>query len=101
MVAKVIRPALDGSGIEWHGWHALRRGLASNLHELGVQDKVIQAILRHSDLATTQRCYIKTTDQQAFKGMRKLERKITHATNMQLAKDKRERVPDVLLPRVM
>ena len=101
MVAEVIRPALEGSGIEWHGWHALRRGLASNLYELGVQDKVIQAILRHSDLATTQRCYIKTTDPQAFKGMKKLERKITCATSVQLAKAQRETAPDVSLPRVM
>lgn len=33
---------------EWHGWHAFRRGLATNLHALGVDDKTIQAILRHS-----------------------------------------------------
>jgi len=32
----------------WHGWHAFRRGLATNLHALGVDDKTIQAILRHS-----------------------------------------------------
>jgi hypothetical protein len=31
-----------------------RRGLATNLHELGVPDKVTQAILRHEDVSTTQ-----------------------------------------------
>jgi site-specific recombinase XerD len=34
--------------------------LATNLHELGVPDKVIQAILRHEDVKTTQKSYIKT-----------------------------------------
>jgi hypothetical protein len=32
--------------IEVGGWHANRFGLATNLHKLGVRDKVIQAILR-------------------------------------------------------
>ena len=32
----------------WCGWHAFRRGLATNLHQLGVADKTIQAILRYS-----------------------------------------------------
>lgn len=29
---------------EWHGWHAVRRGLGSNLYRLGVPDMVIQRI---------------------------------------------------------
>jgi hypothetical protein len=41
------------------GWHALRRELATNLHALGIADKDIQAILRHSNIAATQSCYIK------------------------------------------
>jgi integrase len=77
----IIRPALEKAGIEWHGWHAFRRGLATNLHRLGVQDKVIQAILRHSNVSVTQRCYIKTIDSDVVSAMQKLE----YATNMQLA----------------
>jgi len=83
VVDDVIRPALKGSGVEWQGWHALRRGLATNLHELGVPDKIIQAVLRHSNVAVTQRCYIKARDPETLRGMRKLERKISRATNMQ------------------
>jgi hypothetical protein len=30
---------------EWHGWHAFRRGLATNLHRLGVDDLTIQGDL--------------------------------------------------------
>jgi integrase len=44
---------LDKSLPRWHGWHAFRRGLATNLHQLGVADKTIQAILRHSNVGLT------------------------------------------------
>lgn len=40
---------MKGAGIVWHGF---RRGLASNLNGLGVDDSAIQRILRHSNLAT-------------------------------------------------
>ena len=38
---------------EWHGWHAARRGLGSNLYRLGAPEMVIQRILRHAHLSTT------------------------------------------------
>ena len=31
----------DASIPVWHGWHAARRGLGSNLYHLGVPEKVI------------------------------------------------------------
>ena len=57
----------------WHGWHAFRRGLATNLYRLGVPDKTIQAILRHSNLATTQNIYIQNVSADARTGMLRLE----------------------------
>lgn len=69
---RVIRPALRKAGLQWHGWHACRRGLATNLHELGVPDTVIQRILRHSNVSVTQACYIKTRDRQVADAMSKL-----------------------------
>ena len=57
----------------WRGWHAFRRGLATNLHRLGVDDLTIQAILRHSNVAVTQKCYIKTASKQTQAAMQKLE----------------------------
>jgi len=30
LTSYVIRPALKEAGLEWHGWHAFRRGLATN-----------------------------------------------------------------------
>jgi integrase len=59
--------------VKWKGWHAYRRGLATNLHELGVPDIVIQAILRHEDVRTTQRSYIKTVPQVVTAAMKRLE----------------------------
>jgi len=49
------------------------------IHELGVPDKVIQAILRHEDVSTTQRSYIKTVPQVAINAMKQLEARIARA----------------------
>jgi integrase len=71
---RTIRPALAKAKVQWHGWHAFRRGLATNLHALGVDDKTIQAILRHGNVATTQAHYVKTVGVQATAALRKLEK---------------------------
>jgi integrase len=70
---RAVLPVLRKAGIAWHGWHAFRRGLATNLHRLGVQDKVVQSILRHSNVAVTQACYIKTVDADSAAAMKLLE----------------------------
>src|SRR5438552_2207767 len=66
------KDVLKKARVEWVGWHGFRRGLASNLNRLGVDDSVIQAILRHSDVSVTQRCYIKTVPPDAVVAMRRL-----------------------------
>jgi integrase len=55
LAGRVIKPAL---GDRWQGWHAFRRGLATNLFSLGVAPEVAQTILRHSDASTTRKHYI-------------------------------------------
>jgi integrase len=57
----------------WHGWHAFRRGLATTLYGLGVDDLMVQQILRHGEVAVTRRHYIKTTSEQTVQAMAKLE----------------------------
>jgi integrase len=68
----------------WHGWHAFRRGLATNLHQLGVDDKTIQAILRHSNIGITQNIYIKSVSESQVSAMDSLSEKFEicndHAT---------------------
>jgi integrase len=51
-------PTLEKAKLQWHGWHAFRRGLATKLNALGIDDKTIQTILRHSRISTTQNIYI-------------------------------------------
>jgi integrase len=58
---------------QWHGWHAARRGLGSNLCRLGVPDMVIQRILRHANVSTTATYYIKTAAHDVRDAMTKLE----------------------------
>jgi integrase len=66
----------DSSLAEWHGWHACRRGLGSNLYRLGVPDMVIQRILRHANVSTTTGYYIKTGADDVREAMTKFENSI-------------------------
>jgi integrase len=53
--ARDILPVL---GVRWNGWHAFRRGLATNLLELGVSAEVAQTTLGHANVSTTREHYI-------------------------------------------
>jgi integrase len=61
---------------EWHGWHAFRRGLATNLHALGVDDKTIQGILRHSNIGLTMNVYVKSVNESQVNAMDSLSEKL-------------------------
>jgi integrase len=89
LVNRAIKPALeanrlykiekgewqpdDSTTIHWKGYHGFRRGLASNLLGLGVNPKIIQAILRHSDVSTTLQFYTLVPDEDTRLAMQKLE----------------------------
>jgi integrase len=51
---RIVKPAAKVAGIRWSGWHGFRRGLATTLHDLGIDLLVIQQILRHGDPDVTQ-----------------------------------------------
>jgi integrase len=70
---RVLAPAL---GEDWKGWHGFRRGLGTNLYSLGVPPKVIQEILRHADVTTTETHYIVVDRSETAKAMKKLERAV-------------------------
>jgi len=70
------RTQVLGSIPEWHGWHAFRRGLATNLHALGVDDKTIQAILRHSNVGVTMNIYVKSVSESQVSAMDALGEKL-------------------------
>ena len=79
-VAETHKYLRDDSVPDWRGWHAFRRGLATNLHGLGVPDILIQQILRHSNVATTQACYIKPPSKEVSDAMDRLAQKLTPKT---------------------
>lgn len=75
-----IIPAIGSDA--WHGWHAFRRGLATNLFSIGVPPEVAQRILRHEDVATTQAHYVMLkSSREGAVAMRKLERVVTKMGN--------------------
>jgi integrase len=76
---------LDTAIPRWHGWHAFRRGLATNLHALGVDDKTIQAILRHSNVGLTQNVYIKSVTESQVNAMDVLSARLEKETSNNLA----------------
>ena len=92
LCARDIRPVLKD---RWHGWHAFRRGLATNLWELGVPAEVAQIILRHADVATTRKHYLLLSSRHAGNAaMRKLEKEVASwATNGQQRKARKSRKP--------
>lgn len=73
MAACVIRPAVEVAGLPWYGWHGFRRGIASNLYELGANDKIVQRILRHAKPHVTKERYIKAFDPAVLEAMQRMQ----------------------------
>jgi len=71
-----IKPALKAAGLKWHGWHAFRRGVATSLHGLGVEGKVIQGQLRQANLKTTLDIYTHRSEHAAIAAAKTLENSI-------------------------
>ena len=69
----IIRPAVEALRLGWYGWHGFRRGIASNLYELGANDKVVQRILRHAKPHVTKERCIKAFESAVLAAMKSLE----------------------------
>jgi integrase len=68
---RVIIPAFEKAGVRcWAGWHGFRRGLSTNLCELGVDTFTISRILRDSE-EVVRRHYIKKVPKRSHRAMRK------------------------------
>ena len=70
---RVIRPAVEAIGLPWYGWHGFRRGIASNLYELGANEKIVQRILRHANPHVTKDRYIKAFDPAVLDAMQRMQ----------------------------
>jgi len=76
LALRVIRPAIESAGIQWHGWHSYRRSTASNLYQLGADDLTVQRVLRHSRVNVTRERYIKIRDEKVESAMTNFENAI-------------------------
>jgi integrase len=93
----VVLPALEKAGIEWRGYHAFRRGLATNLRALHVDDLTISEILRHSDVKVTRASYIKRVSEKSVDAMGRLEAELRKPAKSVPATPKARRA-DVVVP---
>jgi integrase len=73
LASRVVRPVVESLNMGWYGWHGFRRGIASNLYELGADEKVVQRVLRHAKSHVTKDRYIKAFDPAVVAAMKKLE----------------------------
>ena len=76
LTLNVIIPAMKEAGVEWHAFHAFRRGLSTTLHDLKVQELTISHILRHStkSLKTVAgRNYIKPSLKLMYEALQNVE----------------------------
>ena len=69
LAQRVIRPAVEAIGLLWFGWHGFRRGIASNLYQLGANEKIVQRILPHAKPHVTKDRYIKAFDPAVLEAM--------------------------------
>ena len=67
---RVIRAAVEASGLPWYGWHGF---IASNLYELGANEKIVQRVLRRAKPHVTKERYIKAFDPAVVEAMQRMQ----------------------------
>jgi integrase len=65
---------------EWHGWYALRRGLATLATSIDSQ-LAAKSLLRHSSVQTTQQFYIKSVPSDALRAVEKMDALFQQSVN--------------------
>ncbi len=69
---KKVGVAFKRAGLVFSGYHSFRRGLASILFELGLDDLTVMRILRHGSVQVTRAHYIKLRDSRLNGAMERL-----------------------------
>lgn len=70
---RLMSPLLKAAGLEWHGWYSLRRGVSTTLAGLTRDAMASKGLLRHANLATTTRHYVKDVPENTLSAMNQLE----------------------------
>jgi hypothetical protein len=75
MLAKrVVAPVLRKAKIQWHGWYAMRRGIATLTATVAKDANAAKGLLRHTSLATTLAHYVKDVPEVTERAMLLVER---------------------------
>jgi integrase len=78
--SKTVKKALQGTGVEWHGFHAFRRGLGTRLYNNGTPIETVGKILRHgSGSEVTLKHYIEIEEETKATALQSLPRKTKKA----------------------
>jgi integrase len=81
LAKRTVRPILAAEGLKWHGWYALRRGIATLLNSVEKDAMAAKGLLRHTSVATTQKHYIKDVPEVTLQAMEKIEALCTNRAN--------------------
>ncbi len=71
---RIIKPRLTAKGIGWKGYYPQRHGIATKIKATTGDTLAASGMLRHSDVATTERNYIHTVSENTRKAMQTIER---------------------------
>jgi hypothetical protein len=83
LAKRTVRPILEVAGLKWHGWYALRRGIATLVSSVEKDAMAAKGLLRHASVTTTQRHYIKEVPEITQKAMEKVETLCTNRATTQ------------------
>ncbi len=62
--SKIIKKTLQGTGVEWRGFHAFRRGLGTRLYNNGTPIETVAKVLRHgSGSEVTLKYYVEVEEE--------------------------------------
>jgi len=78
LAKRIGRPILLAAGLKWHGWYALRRGIATLVNPVEKDAMAAKGLLRHTSVIITQKHYIKEVPETTRKAMEKIETLCTH-----------------------
>ena len=73
LARRTVRPVLRAAGLRWHGWYALRRGIATLVNAVEKDAMAAKGLLRHASVTTTQKHYIKEVPAITLSAMEKVE----------------------------
>jgi integrase len=73
LAKRKVRPVITAAGLRWHGWYALRRGIATLVNAVEKDAMAAKGLLRHASVTTTQKHYIKEGPAITLSAMEKVE----------------------------